>query len=246
MATRTLSYNPQDRWTPENFERCRALRKYSKQVGKGSAGNPVALAPLKGHNLAEFGVPGATFNPDSLILPAGLSESEWMVVGQKVARIQESSAWWLADFVNYGAAAFGMRRALDLAVQATGYARSTLVVYACVGRKFPPEQRVPGLPYKRHEVVMALPEDKRQALLTEAAEIGMNAVQLADAVREIQTGLPSRFDRPNAGRRRLTIFMEPALYDELRNFSDGMGMRHLLKQIVDEWIAKQKQGAGHE
>lgn len=235
MAAKAPDYNPATRWSPENFERCRTMRKHAKQTGK-PVGKPEMLPPLRGHNLNDYGIEGARFNPASLSLPAGMSEDEWQQAGQKVVAVCESAAWWVGDWMNYGTQTFGRSRALDLGVQATGYTRGTLCTYASVASRVPPEQRVAGVSFGKHEAVMTLQPEDRIKLLTEAQELGLNENQILELVRE-EKGQPRRFNQVRKGTRRVTLFLEPAVYEQLLENGGGHSVQYLIPQIIAEWLA---------
>src|ERR1700690_1295644 len=80
-----------------------------------------------GRSIASYNVQGAAFNPIEMQLPSGMSEQEWMTVGSKLVTIFESASFWIGDWLVYGMEAYGKKVAYDLAEQATGKKRGTLL-----------------------------------------------------------------------------------------------------------------------
>ena len=97
----------------------------------------------------------------------GLTYDQWEQVGHSVQRVNESSAWWVGDWLVYGKDAFGdrYRRAVD----ATGYDYQTLRNYAWVATRFPMSRRRDSLSFGHHAEVAALENDAQDDWLHRAA-----------------------------------------------------------------------------
>jgi hypothetical protein len=78
--------------------------------------------------------------------------------------------------------AFGERMAQ--AVENTGLAPQTLMNYASVARRVPPERRRQSLPYSYHAVVAPLEPADQERWLTDAEAEGWTRRELAHAVRD--------------------------------------------------------------
>src|SRR5579863_6379960 len=103
--------------------------------------------------IEEFAIKGAIFKPDSLTLPQGISEFEWVQVLQKIQRVNAASLFWLADALLAGADQFGHTVSVDLGVQATGYTPSYVCELIRTARKFPPERRVAEVSFSRYSML---------------------------------------------------------------------------------------------
>jgi hypothetical protein len=102
-----------------------------------------------------------------LQLPANLALAGWQRVGQQIALLSSSSAWWLGDWLIYGQAKFPDR--YRQAVEGTSLDYQTLRNYAWVARKFPVSRRRETLSFQHHAAVASLPAPEQQIWLDRAS-----------------------------------------------------------------------------
>ena len=119
-------------------------------------------------------------------LPVGLSENEWSEIGQRLAEVAHNNPWEIGAWLVYGEKNYNTpgdrRRALDLAVNATGLDKNTLRQYAQVAKNV---NRLTDLSWKHHRaVVSVMPPQKRDELLNEAKAQGWSLNQLQKTVKE--------------------------------------------------------------
>jgi hypothetical protein len=154
-----------------------------------------------------------------------------MKVGRALTHVGESSSWWVADFINYGAHAYGVTTAYDLAQQATGRGRRNLQYAALVARRFEPKRRVAALTFNHHGVVAKYAPEIVDELLAEAIELGYTCKQLRLAAEE-RCG----HQKAKRLRVRLRIDLWPESVDRLRELSDGHKLNWFVAGIVEEWL----------
>jgi hypothetical protein len=224
-------------WQPEP----RKLRK-DKGKGKLAANNGAAYrsrtpaapgfipAPT-GKDLSEFDVHGATFNPISMAVPTGLSETEWMEVGRKLSTVQGASLWWVGDWVDAGFAAYGKRVAYDLAQSATGMGRGSLYCYHVVSKHFSPARRVPELTFKHHAIVATprLTIGQQDDLLRDAVQLGLSPKQLREEVIKIIGKKPRK-------RIKLTIYLWPDTFVKMKELAQGKRPEWFAAEIVTDFV----------
>jgi hypothetical protein len=123
-------------------------------------------------------------SPDSQILttkvglqfPADVSFDSWQHAGVQIARIVESFAWCLGDWLVYG-----QRRYTDRykqAVDALGLDYQTLRNYASVARRVDHRRRRPTLSFQHHAEVAALSDAEQETWLSRAEQNGWSRNQL--------------------------------------------------------------------
>jgi len=111
--------------------------------------------------------PLAAARRTELQLPANLALAGWRRVGEQIALLSSSSAWWLGDWLIYGQAKFPDR--YRQAVEGTSLDYQTLRNYAWVARKFPVSRRRDTLSFQHHAAVAALPVPEQQLWLDRAS-----------------------------------------------------------------------------
>lgn len=102
----------------------------------------------------------------SLLLPDGMSMSDWERWGQHIFVITDASAWWLGDWLIYGQEHYPHR--YKRAIENTSLDYQTLRNYAWVARKFIPGRRREKLSFQHHAEVCGLPEHEQEKWLAEA------------------------------------------------------------------------------
>ena len=192
---------------------------------------PGFIPAPKGKDLSEFDVHGATFNPISMAIPTGLSETEWMDVGRKLSTVQGASLWWVGDWVDAGFAAYGKRVAYDLAQSATGMGRGSLYSYHVVSKHFIPARRVSELTFKHHAVVATprLTIGQQDDLLRDAVALGLSPKQLRDEVIKIIGKKPRK-------RIKLTIYLWPDTFVKMKELALGKRPEWFAAGIVEDFV----------
>lgn len=184
-----------------------------------------------GKDLSQFDVHGATFNPVSMVIPTGLSETEWMDVGRKLSTVQGASLWWVGDWVDAGFAAYGKRVAYDLAQSATGMGRGSLYSYHLVSKHFIPARRISELTFKHHAVVATprLTIGQQDDLLRDAVTLGLSVKQLRDEVIKIVGKKPRK-------RIKLTIYLWPETFVKMKELALGKRPEWFAAEIVTDFV----------
>jgi hypothetical protein len=101
-----------------------------------------------------------------LQIPADLSYEDWENAGGKLARISDTSAWCLGDWIVHGQERF--RDRYRYAVQNAGLDYQTLRNYAWVARKIPQSRRRHRLSFQHHAEVASLDADEQDRWLRQA------------------------------------------------------------------------------
>lgn len=123
----------------------------------------------------------SVYSTTALVLPRGLSEEEWENFGYGLAQINDSSNWWIGDWIAAGErAGWG---ALEAAAQILGKDAGTLSNIGSVARKIKPARRRAALPFSFHAEVVSLEEEIADGLLEFAEKDGWNRLQLRNAVK---------------------------------------------------------------
>jgi hypothetical protein len=111
----------------------------------------------------------------------GMTYEQWEQVGESVQRVNESSAWWVGDWLVYGKEAFGDR--YRRAVAATGYDYQTLRNYAWVATRFPMSRRRDSLSFGHHAEVASLEPDAQDDWLHRATVHGWSRNELRRRIK---------------------------------------------------------------
>lgn len=213
---------------------------YGAQKDAQAKGVGQILPPAKVKTLAEYQVPGATFNPTSLLIEPGTAESDWMQIGRALAAVCQSAYWWVGDWIQYGFTTYGKKTTFDLAQQATGYTRTQLYDCSSIAKRFPPERRVGALTFFHHRSVAKYPPAVADKVLAEAAELGLTGRQAADAAAE-EVG-QKKPEREVNGRRRITITLWLDTYDVIKQHAQGKATDWYIAQIVEDWATQKQRG----
>lgn len=226
MATTALSIRS-DRWSVENLEALRERRKAPAVLARVDA-------PKVFRKLSDFQIKGAFFNPTELVIESGISEGEWMALGNALAQVCQSANWWCGDFIRYGVRTYGKEAAYDLAQQATGYTRAFLYRCASVATRFPAEKRLPELTFYHYMRMQSFPHDLTDRLLPEAAELGLTARQIYKmACEQIGTD-PKKQNRFH--RKKVIIHLWTETHGRLLARANGMKLSHFIGQILEEYL----------
>lgn len=132
------------------------------------------------------------FSRVGLTLPAALTYEGWARAGVQIARIADSSAWCLGDWLIRGQEQY--RDRYRHAIAEAGLDYQTLRNYAWIARRFRCSRRREQLSFQHHAEVAALPDDEQDRWLDEAELNRWSRNQLREAIRRSRTG--SRDRRP--------------------------------------------------
>lgn len=134
-----------------------------------------ALSVLRG--LEESGI----LTPTAFKLDKALPFDHYELLGRWLGSVRDTSAWWLADWINFGEGIYGEKYAQ--AVEATGRSKRTLMNYAYVGRSVARSRRREKLTYSHHVLVAPLEPDEQIRWLKEAEEHGWTVEELGGMIR---------------------------------------------------------------
>jgi hypothetical protein len=105
----------------------------------------------------------------------------WEAIGGLIGGLNRSVAWLAGDWAEHGERAYGEKYAQ--AVDETGLAPQTLMNYASVCRRVPPERRRASLPFSSHAVVAKLPAREQERWLKRAEKEGWTRRELEAQVK---------------------------------------------------------------
>lgn len=122
-----------------------------------------------------------------LMLPGSLTYETWERTGTQLARIADSSAWCLGDWMVYGTTHYANRYLH--AIEKAGLEYQTLRNYAWVARRFQPERRRATLSFQHHTEVASLPESDQEMWLDRAEREGWSRNKLRRSIQEARAGI---------------------------------------------------------
>jgi hypothetical protein len=111
-----------------------------------------------------------------LRLPESLSFGEWEKAGSQIARVADSTAWCLGDWLAYGQARYVDR--YQQAIVAVGLDYQTLRNYTWVAKRFDLSRRRAKLSFQHHAEVASLTTAEQDMWLDRAEEFGWSRNQL--------------------------------------------------------------------
>jgi hypothetical protein len=95
-----------------------------------------------------------------------LTYAEWLRQGRRLGVVGRSAAWWIGDWVRYGAARYG--RKYELATRVTGYEHQTLLNMVYVATRFEISRRREKLSWSHHAELAALGFEEQERWLDRA------------------------------------------------------------------------------
>ncbi|MFF4582192.1 LmbU family transcriptional regulator [Streptomyces sp. NPDC001389] len=215
----------------------------ARPVGNGGG-------PAHGDVVLSFAGPQAEVRKTGMILPANLPERSWEQIGTNLRELGNSSAWWLADWLRFGEAAYGWRRYKE-AIERTGLDYQTLRNYAWVARRFDHHRRRDALSFAHHAEVARLAPPEQDYWLRKAEQQKWSrnelrrAVRAALAVQNDKASLPSAADGEEPGvsrladsaakRRQVTTLTIELSADQLEHLSKTAAAHGL---PVDQWVTR--------
>jgi hypothetical protein len=105
-----------------------------------------------------------------------LSYDEWLRQGRRLGVVGRSAAWWIGDWVRYGAARYG--RKYELATRVTGYEHQTLLNMVYVAARFEISRRREKLSWSHHADLAAFDVAEQERWLDRAAAQRLTVRQL--------------------------------------------------------------------
>lgn len=132
-------------------------------------------------------------------LPAALPIDTWQRIGEQIAGLGNSSAWWLGDWLIHGECAYPNRYRQALAALRLDY--QTLRNYAWVCRSVEAARRREKLSFQHHAEVAALPRAEQDVWLDRAVALRWSRNMLRKQLR--------KGGEPMAGRVTLRIVITP-------------------------------------
>lgn len=117
----------------------------------------------------------------SLSLKTGLALDDWLRVGLHIARISDSSTWWLADWLIYGRERYPDR--YKQAVEDTTLEYQTLRNYAWVAGRISVQRRRANLSFQHHAEVAALSHADQDTWLERAERFGWTRNRLRTEIK---------------------------------------------------------------
>jgi hypothetical protein len=112
----------------------------------------------------------------ALSLREGMGFDTWLEVGRRIARVANTSAWAVGDWLVFGERAYGERYRTALAATDLDY--QTLRNYAWIARRFPVSRRRDTVSFQHHAEVASLPEPEQDLWLRRIEVNGWSRNQL--------------------------------------------------------------------
>ncbi|HET6478988.1 MAG TPA: LmbU family transcriptional regulator [Actinoplanes sp.] len=122
------------------------------------------------------------FSRIGLRIPQSLTYENWAKAGIQIARIADSSAWCLGDWLVCGKSRY--RNRYQHAIEAAGLDYQTLRNYAWIACRFKLPRRREQLSFQHHAEVAALLDDEQDRWLDEAERQGWSRNQLRQNLKE--------------------------------------------------------------
>lgn len=142
------------------------------------------------------GLFSAGCTPTAYQVDPQISYDEWSSKVSLSIAMSDSIAWWIGDLINYGEVHWP-----EIYTQAIpdNYQPATLIDYARVSRRIPPEDRQESVCWSVHREVAALPPGDRAELLDQALDDGLGVRAIRDLARERRAeSLPPAEPKTNA------------------------------------------------
>nr|CAA55773.1 lmbU [Streptomyces lincolnensis] len=159
-----------------------------------------------------------------LRIPAVLNFDTWERAGRHIARVADSSAWCLGDWIIYGQTRYSDR--YRRAVEAAGLDYQTIRNYAWVARRFDLSRSVRRSSFQHHAEVAALPEEQQDHWLEQAERHEWSRNELRRNVR----GARGQKKSDTAGRDVVTHHPEAERVERWRTAAERSGAS------LEEWI----------
>jgi hypothetical protein len=141
--------------------------------------------------------------PGALRLREGMSFDAWLAVGRRIARVANTSAWAVGDWLVFGERSYGERYRTALAATDLDY--QTLRNYAWVARRFPVSRRRDTVSFQHHAEVASLTDPEQDLWLRRTEVNGWSRNELRrrlSAARAPAVPAPDRVVRMSVAATR--------------------------------------------
>lgn len=166
---------------------------------------------------------------NGLWLPVDLTLEAWCQIGLQITAINNSSSWWIGDWLVYGRKRFPDR--YKQAITETSLDYQTLRNYAWVSRQFPTSRRRGRMSFQHHAEVAALAVDEQEAWLNKAEENGWSTHKLRRQLKAACAGLPT--SDTAAATVRLSITPGQRNYWQAAAAARGIDLEHWIILQLD-------------
>jgi hypothetical protein len=160
-----------------------------------------------------------------LRLSEGLTFETWRRIGLQAGVLNDSSAWWIGDWLLYGQRTYGER--YKTAIEATGFGYQTLRNYAWVASRIPLSRRRDTLSFGHHAEIAALDEEEQEKWLRGAATRRWSRNELRRQIRAARS-VPVE---PVASSVAIALRVEDPRHERWRAAAAAEG------RAFGEWIA---------
>lgn len=168
----------------------------------------------------------AVVTPSGLELAEGLAFETWIEIGRNILDAQNTSRWWLADWLFYGETEYG-RKYVE-ALEFTGLAYQTLRNLNAIAGAFDLSRRRDKLSLGHHAEVASLEPDEQDLWLDRAEAEEWSRSELREALGDDQRELPSP---TTVTMRRLTFQAPEERASRWEQAAEQAGL------AFDEWAA---------
>lgn len=187
--------------------------------GEGDAADGFDLHQLTGGRLSKA-------TATALQLRQGLPFDVWERVGRQVRVLADASAWWVGDWLVYGARAYPER--YRRAAKATGLDYKTLRNYSWVASRIPATRRRENISFGHHAEVASLSEEEQETWLLRVKVHGWSRGELRRQMRAERDGQTESDCQLVA----LAISVDPGRHDLWRRAAGVRGYQ------LQEWVAE--------
>ena len=139
----------------------------------------------------------------SLLLRTDTPLEVWKQLGEKIAVMADSSAWWLGDWLVYGQKKYADR--YEAAIAQTSLDYQTLRNYAWIAKKFKISRRRPSLSFQHHVEVAALPEPDQDKWLDMAERFNWSRNRLRRELKSAYSSQPARVMEASQVQLRVAV-----------------------------------------
>ncbi|MEW9553633.1 LmbU family transcriptional regulator [Nonomuraea sp. NPDC050783] len=140
---------------------------------------------------------GIRVHKSGLLFTSRQSLEMWEQAGSRLFAINDSSTWWIADWLVYGESTFQDR--YEEAIKRTSLSYQTLRNYTWVARRFPLPRRRAGLSFSHHLEVVALDQPEQDYWLRKAEELSWSRNKLRAEVKGSLLARRGESPLPDAG-----------------------------------------------
>lgn len=134
-------------------------------------------------SLASFAKDCVIVGDVNIAIDQSMTFADWKKLGASITQLQESSLFWLGDWLNAGQRIYGTKYREALTVLGDKYEYQSLVNIAYICHNVPPEIRRRELTYSHHREVCKLTPDQQRDWLAQAASQEWSVSELRRRIR---------------------------------------------------------------